>query len=82
MVEDADVSSELAESAVDADPVTVLRRWEQAGALWRVLATRSDVTVIGLYTCDGGEEAARLSCEPHTVAAFLQGRVSSEEPAR
>ena len=38
----------------DHGPVAVLRRWEEAGAVWRVVARgRSGVTV-ALFQCDGG----------------------------
>jgi hypothetical protein len=69
------------EGDTDGNPVTVLRRWEEAGALWRVLVMQADVTVIGLFTCDGGEQVGRLRCEPRAVADFLRGRVSSDEPS-
>jgi hypothetical protein len=42
-----------------------LRRWEDFGGSWEVLARRGDVRVISLLRCDGGEEVSRLtSAEP------------------
>jgi hypothetical protein len=58
--------------AWESDPVAVLRRWEDAGALWRVLDMRQDVAVIGLFTCDGGEETGRFRCAPDAVAGLLE----------
>ena len=77
-----DVSSPSTTGDWEAEPAVVLRRWQEAGALWRVLFAGSDVTVIGLYTCDGGEETARVRCASDVVDGFLQGRVSSDQAHR
>jgi uncharacterized protein len=66
----------------DPDAATVLRRWEDAGGVWRVLGrTRSAVTV-GLYRCDGGEEIDRLVADDPRLTQFLAGRLSSEDAPR
>ena len=65
----------------EADPVEVLRRWEESGAVWRVLSEGAGHVTVGLLTCDGGEEVARLSCQREVVAPFLAGRVASDETA-
>jgi hypothetical protein len=41
------------------DFVAKLRRWEDAGGLWRVLSHDRDAITVGLYRCDDGEEADR-----------------------
>ena len=59
-------------SATDPDdPVEVLRRWEAAGAVWRVLGHHGDVVTVGLFTCDGGEEVGRLSSGDPALVRFL-----------
>lgn len=42
------------------DPVSVLVRWEEHGAPWRVVARSSTEVTVALYTCDGGEEVDRI----------------------
>lgn len=63
----------------DADVVAVLRRWEDAGGLWRVLGRDADVITVGLFRCDGGEEVDRIVANEAPLARFLNGRSSSEE---
>ena len=75
----SDLSSRSTTADWETEPAAVLHRWQEAGALWRVLFAGSDVTVIGLYTCDGGEETARFRCASNAVDGFLQGRDSSDE---
>ncbi|WP_149261775.1 hypothetical protein [Actinomadura sp. K4S16] len=68
-----------AEGADGRDLVAVLRRWEDCGAVWRVLARgRSGVTV-ALCQCDGGQEVERFTSADPSLLAFLAGRSSSEE---
>ena len=66
---------------LDPDAVAALRRWEDAGGLWRVLARQGSAVTIGLYRCDGGEEIDRLVGDDPRLAAFLSGRSSSEDAA-
>jgi hypothetical protein len=42
------------------DFVALLRRWEDAGGLWRVLGRAGGSVTVGLYRCDGGEETDRF----------------------
>lgn len=66
-------------SSDESEPVGVLRRWEDLGATWRVVAeTRAGVTV-ALCRCDGGEEVERFTSEAPGLRAYLGGRASSEE---
>ncbi|HEY7053949.1 MAG TPA: hypothetical protein VH496_17725 [Mycobacterium sp.] len=61
------------------DPVAILQRWADSGAVWRVIHRgRNDVTV-GLYRCDGGEEVDRVTSADPRLLAFLAIRDSSEQ---
>jgi hypothetical protein len=60
-------------------PVARLRRWEDSGATWRVVArTRSEV-VIALLTCDAGEEVDRLHSADPALLAYVGGRDRSDQ---
>jgi hypothetical protein len=59
-------------------PLEVLRRWEDAGAVWRILS-RSDAGVdIALLTCSAGEEASRIHTSDPDVMAYVAGREGSD----
>ena len=62
-----------------AEVTAVLRRWEAAGGLWRVLARDAGTITVGLYRCDGGEEVDRIVSAEPPLAEFLAGRGSSED---
>jgi hypothetical protein len=61
------------------DFVAQLRRWEDAGGVWRVLGRDRDAVTVGLYRCDDGEEADRFVATDPQVAEFLAGRTSSQD---
>jgi hypothetical protein len=61
-------------------PAAVLRRWEDSGAVWRVVAEDAAGLTIGLLTCDAGEEVARFRCSRAAVADLLGDRVGSDDP--
>jgi hypothetical protein len=61
---------------VDRDPVGSLRRWEAFGAVWRVLDRDSGRVTIGLFRCDGGEEAGRFTSENPDLLAYVDDRPS------
>ncbi len=61
------------------DPVAVLQRWEDSGAIWRVLARGSNGVTIGLFQCDGGEEVDRLFSADPRLLRFVADRSSSED---
>jgi len=63
----------------DSDAVAVLRRWEEAGGIWRVIDQDQDAATIALYRCDGGEEVDRFVSSDTQLAAFLAGRTTSQE---
>jgi hypothetical protein len=54
------------------DPVEVLRRWQDTGAVWHVLGHRGDAVTIGLFTCDGGEEVSRFTTRSPALLRFLE----------
>jgi hypothetical protein len=52
-----------------SDDAGRLRRWEDAGALWRVVARGPDDVEIALLTCDAGEVVDRFrSADPELLA--------------
>lgn len=62
----------------DQDPVGSLQRWHAFGAMWRVLELDPGRRVtVGLFRCDGGEEAGRITSDDPELLAFLHGRWSS-----
>jgi hypothetical protein len=63
----------------EADAVATLRRWEDAGGLWRVLTQDARMITVGLFRCDGGEEVDRIVTEAAPLNAFLGGRSRSDE---
>lgn len=56
------------------DPVEELRRWEDAGAHWEVVARRPDSLTIALLRCDGGEEVDRFTSADPMLLAFVGSR--------
>lgn len=61
------------------DPVEELRRWEDSGAHWQVLARGADRLTIALLRCDGGEEAGRIVSDDPALRAFVGSRDRSED---
>jgi hypothetical protein len=59
-------------------PVEVLRRWEEAGAIWRVVSRSPSGLQIALMTCDGGAEVHRLTSDDPELIAFVGDRPTSE----
>ncbi len=62
-------------------PLEVLRRWEDSGAVWRVIDRTGDAVNIALLTCSAGEEVGRIHTRDPQALAFLGSRTSSEQPA-
>jgi hypothetical protein len=63
------------------DPVDAVRRWEQLGAVWRVLARSPSTVTVSLCRCDDGEEVERFTSSDPALLAFLGDRTSSEDDA-
>ncbi|MFE1165932.1 hypothetical protein [Nocardiopsis sp. NPDC058789] len=60
--------------------VAALLRWEEHGALWRVVE-RGDATVtVSMLTCDGGTEVDRITSDDPALLSFIGQRGGSEEP--
>jgi hypothetical protein len=56
------------------DPLATLRRWEDSGAVWRVLYRTGDTVTVGMFTCDGGEEVARFTTADPRLSQFVDRR--------
>ena len=63
----------------DADPLAVLRRWEDSGGTWAVLARTADGVELALLTCAGGEQMSRLVSHDPAVLAHLGTRTRSDD---
>lgn len=61
------------------DRVAELRRWEEAGAVWRVVGRTASSVTIALLTCDGGEQVGRFTSADPRVLEFVGDRFSSED---
>ena len=61
------------------DLVAVLTRWQEAGAVWQVVAHSGSRATVALLRCDGGEEVERLSTAHPGTLRFLAGRSSSQD---
>jgi hypothetical protein len=61
------------------DPVGTLRRWEAAGAVWRVLEAGRDRLTVGLFTCDGNEEMSRIVSDDPLLREFVAGRTDDTD---
>ncbi|WP_433653896.1 hypothetical protein ACQPW1_24925 [Nocardia sp. CA-128927] len=61
------------------DPTAVLQRWQDSGAIWRVLSRQPDRVTIGLYECTGGQEVDRFTSTDPSLLQFLGNRSSSED---
>lgn len=56
------------------DPVSVLQRWEESGAHWRVVGRSAETVTIALLRCDAGEEVDRLVSNDPQLRTFLRER--------
>jgi hypothetical protein len=71
--------SEATNSTAPDDPVAMLQRWEDAGAIWRVLHRSADEVEVALLTCTGGEEVDRVRSRDPALLAFLGERTASDD---
>jgi hypothetical protein len=58
----------------EEDPVEVLQRWEEFGAVWHVVHRTADEATVSLLRCDGGEEVSRLVSRDPRLLAYLDRR--------
>ena len=56
------------------NPVDVLRRWEDFGAVWEVVDRGEFGVTVSLCRCDGGEEVQRLTSADPELLTFLASR--------
>jgi hypothetical protein len=54
--------------------VAELLRWQDAGALWEVVAQTSHGVTIALMRCDGGEEVDRFTSDDERLLEFVRHR--------
>ncbi len=58
-------------------PIEVLTRWEDHGAVWRVVALSDRKALVDLCTCHG-EPVDRLQSDDPELIAWLRARGPSE----
>jgi hypothetical protein len=58
----------------DRDLVGTLLRWEESGAVWRVVSRTPSRVTIALLRCDGGEEVERLTTTNPETLSFVAAR--------
>ncbi|WDZ89491.1 hypothetical protein [Nocardiopsis sp. HUAS JQ3] len=63
------------------NPVETLVRWEDHGAVWRVVGRTASEVTVALCRCDGGEEVERLTSGDPGLLAFVDERLSPPPPA-
>lgn len=61
------------------DPLATLRRWEDAGGRWQVIARHQDAVTVTLVQCTGGEVVDRFTSTDPQLLAFLADRWSSDD---
>lgn len=64
------------EPASGPDLVAALQRWQDFGAVWQVLDRGKGGVTVGLFRCDGGEEAGRFTSNAPELLAFVAGQAS------
>ena len=62
----------------EADPLDILRRWEQAGGVWRVTRWSSGEVVVALMRCDAGEVVDEVTASGPEWVDYLAQHSSSE----
>ena len=68
----------MPDDPVPDDPVDVLRRWEERGAVWRVRGRTPAGLEVSLLTCDAGEEVERLVSDDPALAEYVADRPRSD----
>ena len=72
------MTEECAGGAADHDLVADLQRWQDSGAVWRVVSRTRRAVTIGLLRCDGGEEVDRFTTDDPRVLEFIGDRLRSD----
>ncbi|MGC0142259.1 MULTISPECIES: hypothetical protein [unclassified Pseudactinotalea] len=55
----------------DSHDLAVLRRWENAGGDWEVVARGETSVRIALCRCDGGEEVERITSTDPALLRYI-----------
>jgi hypothetical protein len=63
----------------NSERAAALQRWEDAGAIWRVIRRSASDVEIALVTCTGGEEVERFRSSDPEVLAFIGDRNASDD---
>jgi hypothetical protein len=63
---------------MDVDRVAELRRWQDSGAGWQVVARTPRQVTVALMRCDGGEVVGRFTSSDPRLLEFVADRDSSE----
>lgn len=66
-----------ADGGKESADVERLRRWEDAGGTWQVVARSGPSVTVALRRCDGGEEVDRFTSIDRLLVDYLGGRASS-----
>ena len=64
---------------MSVDRTAELRRWQDSGAVWVVIARSEHSVTVGLLRCDGGEEVDRFASDDPGLLAVIGERWSSAE---
>lgn len=64
---------------MEVDRLAELKRWQDSGAVWEVIARRGDTLTVALLRCDGGEEVDRFTSDDARLREFIGDRQSSED---
>ena len=64
----------------EESPVARLRRWEDSGAAWKVIARSPESVVVALLTCDAGEEVDRLHSGDPALLTYIGTRDRNDDP--
>jgi hypothetical protein len=59
--------------------IQALLRWQQSGAVWRVLQHQPTLATVALLRCDAGEEVERLTSDDPVWLEYLHGRDGSDD---
>lgn len=59
---------------MDTDRVTELQRWEDSGAVWRIVARTSSTITVALFSCDGGEQVGAFTSDDPQLLEFVGDR--------
>ena len=59
--------------------IQALLRWQESGAVWRVLQRQPTRATVALLRCDAGEEVERLTSDDPVWLDYLHGRHSSDD---